>query len=89
MSKKIDQNNEYVTLLEDDSGNPISLQIDNATGRVLMEITNIASFTGSGKPIAIDQNNTYVGLGTDPNEDPIAILVENSNGLLAVDVTIE
>jgi len=84
---RVDSNNEFAALAENESTNsPQLLQIDNATGRLMITIA-AESGVASAQTAEIDDNNSYIALFTDDSGNPIPALMDGNS--LWMDVTFE
>lgn len=83
--------NRVTTLLgRKPDGTVAPVQVDNATGRLLVSITDVTDNAPTVQPTEVrDDNRVTAAYGVDPNGDVASVLVDNRNGLVWADVNIE
>ena len=86
---KIDNNRTKTAIIVDTNGNIADLVVDPVTGRLLIEITVVATSTPALlKNAKIDENREKTVLGYD-GTNPQSLIIDNRNGLLYCDVLVE
>lgn len=86
-SGKRDDNNVVVVMGEDPDGNPAPVKVDNATGYLLMAVTEVSNVTPADVPDKAehDPNNVPSMICEDDNSETIlTAMVDNRNGNLWV-----
>lgn len=84
-------NNRVTTIMAVDSnGDPVNLQVDNATGRLLVAVEVVASVVPTVQPTEVRDNNRIPTLyGADASGDPASLLTDNRNDNLWITLNIE
>jgi len=82
---RIDDNNEYVMMGEDPSGNPIPLKVDTVTGELLVNVEYGAGTPSTPtKQATVDDNSGYVTMAEDPDGNPVPFTVRTSDNRLYI-----
>lgn len=85
---KPDDNNNYVAMGVDPSGNPKAISLDNTTGYLNGEIESTEDTPSNAWRAKYDENNNPAAKVVDPNGNIIPLLV-NSEGKVWINFTAE